>query len=750
MGTGIFVFSRWYNIHKYKYRIRVLCVRHRCLSCAHLICYAAMGQDVHRVYQYQLALEEMVVLAPRARYSEWKRRHNMLVAANVADLPPFPGSLADTLRDMVYDASNVARRAEMLRVYLQNIVNDRVFEHPAFLTAMGFGSETVAAKYRALPDTLERDPGLLRRAMAFLRATGEVLYYDRVPALADVVFIKPQWLVDVMKELVHHDLRAIVMAMPGSSPAGTSKAEMLRLQANVEKFRLTGVATEAVLVWLWRRAGILAEDSCDSQLPGQLIELLCQLSIALPWKPCTASGLAQWLVPLRLPHERPEIPPSDSPASEICRLYDFGCGAVPSGLVAALLTQCATKLYDAADELGVDPPQCWRSGCVAAVRAAGDDPAQLTVDAEQTSISFGARSQLPDAHQALLSAVAPFEHAMLELLEQRWPGCSVEGLVLVRPSRPMDEPLSLLECERLARQGQITIRIGAGRRVPLAHCTSTAKLPEPAAEQPHPKSKPISTTAPAQIEVLAPWCAIVPMEQRKHDIFVTHAQGSGQDQCKWVYEKLTQAGYSVWYDMEERNLTAQGMEEGVSQCRTVLIFLSDGYFTRPFCVKELRWAKLYGCALVGLVEKDTRHGPADFGVERRRAPDDLKHVIDDVEFLEYQRRSFLASAMLEELCRRFGSPGSSPELEPEPEPEPEKPEPEEPEPEEPEPEPELEEPEPQPECESELDRDAKILLEARDLTAVGMLAMNGFWACTQLTNCAPLPSESSARALLRQ
>jgi hypothetical protein len=156
------------------------------------------------------------------------------------------------------------------------------------------------------------------------------------------------------------------------------------------------------------------------------------------------------------------------------------------------------------------------------------------------------------------------------------------------------------------------------------------------------------------------------------DIFITHAQGSGQDQCKWLHVMLKQAGYRVWYDMEEADLTERGMEAGVSRCRVVLIFLSDGYMTRPFCIKELRWAKLYGCALVGVVEKDSRHGPADFGLEARRAPADLEHVLADVEFVEYQRRNYLAAAMLEEIVRRCGPPGApGPAPAPAPEPEPE-------------------------------------------------------------------------------
>ncbi len=47
-------------------------------------------------------------------------------------------------------------------------------------------------------------------------------------------------------------------------------------------------------------------------------------------------------------------------------------------------------------------------------------------------------------------------------------------------------------------------------------------------------------------------------------------------------------------------------------------------------------------------------------LEARRAPADLKHVLADVEFLEYQRRDFLQGAMvgkLAELCSGGGGGG---------------------------------------------------------------------------------------------
>jgi hypothetical protein len=146
----------------------------------------------------------------------------------------------------------------------------------------------------------------------------------------------------------------------------------------------------------------------------------------------------------------------------------------------------------------------------------------------------------------------------------------------------------------------------------------------------------------------------VPMVQRKYDFFINHCQTSGQDQCNTLSLLLKQKGAKVWYDMQAQDLTATGMEEGVSQSRNVLMFLSDDLMGRPFCQAEQRWGKLYGCNFVGIVEKDSRHSPADFGKEKERAPVDLKYLLDDVEFMPYRRRKYEAEAMLDELMRRGG------------------------------------------------------------------------------------------------
>ena len=38
----------------------------------------------------------------------------------------------------------------------------------------------------------------------------------------------------------------------------------------------------------------------------------------------------------------------------------------------------------------------------------------------------------------------------------------------------------------------------------------------------------------------------------------------------------------MWYDMQAQDLTAQGMEEAISESRNVIIFLSDNAMGRRF------------------------------------------------------------------------------------------------------------------------------------------------------------------------
>ncbi len=140
-----------------------------------------------------------------------------------------------------------------------------------------------------------------------------------------------------------------------------------------------------------------------------------------------------------------------------------------------------------------------------------------------------------------------------------------------------------------------------------------------------------------------------PMERRKYDFFINHCQHSGQDQCANLAKLFRAQGWSVWYDMSADDLTEHAMQLGVSQSRNMLIFLSDGLMSRPFCLKEQRWGIEYKCKFIGIMEQDSRHGPADLAREREAAPEDLKFIFDQVEFEPYQRRKHLEAAMVQRI-----------------------------------------------------------------------------------------------------
>ena len=315
---------------------------------------SADGKE-HRLFSFELRLEGMTVLTLELRYSQIHDRHKRLVSTGVLGLPAFPSSMLHAARDYVHGAANVARRAEELRQYWQALLqSEAAVAHPEFGAVLGFDLQSLRATLAQAFEKL-RDWALLRRALLFLRATGEVLYYDNAPGLEDRIFIKPQWLVDVLKELVRHQpIEDQVIALEQRLPARATVQDKSAVRARARKFLKKGLLHESILPLVW--ADLLRD--ADPSLVRELAQLLEHLSIALPWTNA-ADGSCQWPVPLRLPSELPYDLPAEwsaTGASEVCRLYDFGSD-VPTGLAAALLNRCI--------ELVKANVRCWKGGLIA-------------------------------------------------------------------------------------------------------------------------------------------------------------------------------------------------------------------------------------------------------------------------------------------------------------------------------------------------------------------------------------------------
>lgn len=158
-------------------------------------------------------------------------------------------------------------------------------------------------------------------------------------------------------------------------------------------------------------------------------------------------------------------------------------------------------------------------------------------------------------------------------------------------------------------------------------------------DQEEAEMKRVNSHAPPEADAIS--MEPIAIDERENEFFVSHCQVAS------LTASLRDKGHKVWRDIDADNLTARGMEEGVRQSKHLLLFLSKDYMSRPFCISELRWAKQYGCTFVGVIEKDSRRGAADFGQEAADAPDDLKHLFQDIEFVEFHWRQRFAATMFD-------------------------------------------------------------------------------------------------------
>jgi len=58
-----------------------------------------------------------------------------------------------------------------------------------------------------------------------------------------------------------------------------------------------------------------------------------------------------------------------------------------------------------------------------------------------------------------------------------------------------------------------------------------------------------------------------------------------------LYVKLTEMKYKVWLDVKADDKSEAAMERAVKEAKFIIAIISDVYFERAFCLKELRWAK---------------------------------------------------------------------------------------------------------------------------------------------------------------
>uniref|UniRef100_A0A7S0ESX1 TIR domain-containing protein n=1 Tax=Phaeocystis antarctica TaxID=33657 RepID=A0A7S0ESX1_9EUKA len=84
------------------------------------------------------------------------------------------------------------------------------------------------------------------------------------------------------------------------------------------------------------------------------------------------------------------------------------------------------------------------------------------------------------------------------------------------------------------------------------------------------------------------------------DIMISYTQKNANAKALALnlYSELEKHGYKVWLDVKVDDKSEAAMQKAVNTSKFVIAILCDGqgvqecaYFERPFCLKELRWAK---------------------------------------------------------------------------------------------------------------------------------------------------------------
>ena len=136
---------------------------------------------------------------------------------------------------------------------------------------------------------------------------------------------------------------------------------------------------------------------------------------------------------------------------------------------------------------------------------------------------------------------------------------------------------------------------------------------------------------------------------------------------------LKQLGVLCWYDMEQPELTLEGMKQGVRDSQHFLLIMSESVLMRWFCQQEILEAIRQGKPIILLAEVDGRFFPFDLDAWVRGdasvrdfrcdTPEDHTAIcaaIDEAiaagRVVIYRRRDFEARAMNHRLCLLAGLP----------------------------------------------------------------------------------------------
>ena len=219
---------------------------------------------------------------------------------------------------------------------------------------------------RSLPATCDAivpcgvSPENAQGLLSYLHTVGSICHYDQHPSLRQHVFLQPQFLIDLLKAVYHHQLNSMltVDSIPPSQRSLVTQRELEGMLSNLSE---NGIASVKLLRLVWSKFGFKEEHDnlmikllvsfhfayvrCDNDHVIKAVNALvegnvddgCDDLLSL-LKEHNGELLLPWFFPDKKPDGLPTVHPSDRSVS-VCLAYSFSL-SLPEGLFQRVSARC--------------------------------------------------------------------------------------------------------------------------------------------------------------------------------------------------------------------------------------------------------------------------------------------------------------------------------------------------------------------------------------------------------------------------
>ena len=196
--------------------------------------------------------------------------------------------------------------------------------------------------------------------LSYLHTVGSICHYDQHPSLRQHIILEPQFLIDLLKAVYHHQLNSI-LTMDSIPPSQHSLVTQRELEGMLSNLSENGIASVKLLRLVWSKFGFKEEHDnlmikllvsfhfayvrCDNDHVIKAVNALvegnvddgCDDLLSL-LKEHNGELLLPWFFPDKKPDGLPTVHPSDRSVS-VCLAYSFSL-SLPEGLFQRVSARC--------------------------------------------------------------------------------------------------------------------------------------------------------------------------------------------------------------------------------------------------------------------------------------------------------------------------------------------------------------------------------------------------------------------------